>query len=245
MKKSKSKELNKTEESIFTLLSLYVLIIQAFESLTENEDIIDLKFDYAHHSFKNLMNDTIHESLVYQILLKACAFLDEWNTVFGIDTETNDKELILKIKKIVKPASRCISDWKDLRNFRNQAIAHNHRDRNGKNIYINRVEYNYPQNVREIYLLVYCLKQMINVLRFFFETIVQDLLNNKLKRPKSRNIKIMSAREIKNKISMIDDQMIGTLMRIDVMSGLTDGIVNAASVGIAISDILQKNKRNE
>jgi hypothetical protein len=49
----RKKKSNKTEESIFTLLSLYVLSKQAFESLTKNEDILLSDFDKDYESFKD------------------------------------------------------------------------------------------------------------------------------------------------------------------------------------------------
>src|SRR5262245_30166399 len=200
----KKKKFNKTEESIFTLSSLFVLSEQAFEALTGKENILFSNFDNEKYSFNDLTTDTIHEALVYQILLKTCAFLEEWNEIFGVKTEAKDRDKIILIKKIVKPAHKCIATWKDLRNFRNHFIAHNHRDRDGKNIYLNIRNYDSPNDVYELYLLIYSLYSMFNTMRFFFkkeyEKITREImpsLNTKRRKPRSKKY-------IKSKLEEID-----------------------------------------
>lgn len=224
MKKKKKNRFNKTEESIFTLLSLYVLSKQAFESLTKDEDILSSDFDEKHTSFRDLVNDTIHEALVYQILLKSCAFLDEWNKIFGVHTEDIDKEKILRVKQIAKPAFKCISQWKNLRDFRNEAIAHNHRNKEGRNIYLNYLPYNSPQTNAEIYLLVFCLKKMIDVVNYFFADMVQYLVLNKLKFNTLKSDKLIPNSTIKKSIKEIDEEITNSLMRIHILSSLQRGI---------------------
>lgn len=198
-------KINKTEESIFTLLSLFILIQQALQSIYGNEEILNSEFDLANNSFHNLITDTIHEALDYQILLKTCAFLDEWNKIFGINTEIKDIHKIITTKRIVKPAIKEISNWSQLREFRNEAIAHNHRDKSGKNIYLNSKGYHFPDTDGEIYLMVYCLKKAMDVVSFFFKAEmikVTKELHFRKKPPKQKRI---SSRTIKQKIKQIDD----------------------------------------
>src|SRR5688572_19628185 len=171
---------NKTEESVYTLCSLGVLIIQALQSLTDDEDILNSDFDSAAPTFKDLVHDTIHEALVYQILLKSCSFLDEWNKVFGVKTEPKDKDKILIVKKVAKAPYKCISSWSQLRNFRNEMIAHNHRDKDGKNVFIQGHSYNSPQSNGEIYLLVFCIKRMVDVIYSFFKNEVEKVIIDKV-----------------------------------------------------------------
>ena len=182
---------DKTEESIYTLLSLCVLISQAFESLVNDENIYNADFDYADSTFEDLVNDTIREALIYQILLKSCAYLDEWNKIFGVATELKDKEIIITIRKIAKPAYKNVMSWKQLKDFRNHFIAHNHRDSEGKNIYLNNVDYNSPQSIGEIYLLVYSLKRMTDVVYAFYPDAAAKALQNKSPGSKS-NKKFLS-----------------------------------------------------
>lgn len=202
---------NKTEESIFTLISLGVLIIQAFEALTGKEDILHSDFDSAHYNFKDLVDDTIHEALVYQILLKSCSFLDEWNKVFGVKTEIQDKNKIVLVKKTAKSAHQCISGWSQLRVFRNEMIAHNFRDKNGMNVFIKGHIYNSPQSNGEIYLLVFCIERMMMAIKSFFLPEVKKIASNKLSMKRSH--KFMGKREIKKRMKEIDENISILLMR--------------------------------
>src|SRR5690606_13622460 len=111
----KRPRLNKTEESIFTLLSLFILTVQAFEALTEDENILSAEDNYSTGTFKEISNDTIREALIYQMLLKTCSFMDEWNKVFGVSTLKKDALKIREVKRVVKPATQNITSWKGLR----------------------------------------------------------------------------------------------------------------------------------
>jgi hypothetical protein len=199
--------LNKTEESVFTLLSLYILASQAFESLFGEENILHSNFDYDNNSFHDLVNDTIHEALVYQILLKACAYMDEWNDVFGVKTEVEDSDKIRFIKLITKPAHKEISSWKQLKDFRNQAIAHNHRDKQGKNIYLFPRSYHSPQSNAEIFFLLFCLKQLTDVINFYFPSVAKEVLINRDKKEKLGSLSFMSMEDIKLKTSAIENEI--------------------------------------
>lgn len=104
MKELKSNQYNKTEESIFTLLSLTTQITQSYDSIFDNEDILNCDFEHFKGNYHELINDTIYDALASQIILKAIAYLDEWNNYFGVQTELKDKDRILYVKKIAKPA---------------------------------------------------------------------------------------------------------------------------------------------
>lgn len=199
---------NKTEESVYTLLSLCTLSLQAFDSLYGEEDIWDADFNSTNPKFQHLVNDTIHEALVYQILLKACSYLEEWDKVFGVRTDPKDEQQILKIKKIVKPAYKCIVSWTQLRDFRNQAVAHNHRDKNGKNIYLNNSNWHSPQSNGEIYLLVFCIKTMTDIMVYYYFSTVEKFkqrgIINHQDHPKGRMSDqeiLIKSREIHRQVS--------------------------------------------
>ncbi|MHB1278532.1 MAG: hypothetical protein ACYC1Q_09040 [Bacteroidia bacterium] len=195
--------MNKTEESVFTLFSLGILIIQAFESLTNNEDVFNVNFEPQTATFADLTNDIIREALVYQILIKTCSFMDEWNSIFGVKTEKQDEELILKLKKIAKPASHNISFWKELRDFRNHYIAHNFRDSTGRNVFLNPKIYHSPQSDEEIYLLIVSVDKMMALLNFFFpETVEESLLTISTK--SKVEVESMELSEIKRRLKNIE-----------------------------------------
>lgn len=98
------RQYNLTEESLFTLLSLAIQITQAFESIFNEEDILNSEFSNSQFNYHHLLNDTIHDALASQIIIKAISFIDEWNNYFGVKTETKDQESILQIKSLTKTA---------------------------------------------------------------------------------------------------------------------------------------------
>ncbi|MFN8278337.1 MAG: hypothetical protein U0T84_12715 [Chitinophagales bacterium] len=173
---------NATEESLFTLASLYVLIRQHFNTIVFHEKHFS---DFIKQIDKNelqddswVIEDTIYESLVHQIILKSCAFIDEWHKVFGIKTLNEDRKKILLIKKIVKPASTLLNKTIDsLRPYRNEAIAHNHRDKNG-NVYLRKKKYDAPDSLQEIMLIVFCIDACVNELRSNFSSEFSSIINN-------------------------------------------------------------------
>jgi len=197
------------------------------ESIYGNEDILDSEFDSINNSFHNLVTDTIHEALDYQILLKTCAFLDEWNQIFGVITEEKDHNKIIIAKRLAKPAIKEISNWKQLREFRNEAIAHNHRDKSGKNIYLNSKGYDFPDTSDEIYLMVYCLKKAMDVISFFFKPEMTKVTRELQLRKKTPKQKRISSRAIKQKIKQIDnsinDPMSDIIIRQNIMNAYSNG----------------------
>jgi hypothetical protein len=68
-------EYNKTEESIFTLLTLSTQITQAYESIFDNEDILNSNFSINSSSYHALINDAIHDALASQIILNQLLLL--------------------------------------------------------------------------------------------------------------------------------------------------------------------------
>ncbi len=220
----KRKKLNKTEESIFILLSLCVLSQQAYEAITGKQLDAHLSHNDADENFKATCEETIYEALVYQILLKACSYLDEWNKVFGIQTEDNDRDEIIKIKQLAKPAYKCISTWKHLREFRNEAIAHNHRDKNGENIYLSKKPFNSPQTTSEIYLLIFCLNRMTRCIDLFYPEVITKVLTKMKRKGRWRDFKRMSKKAIKEKMKQIDNGIADTWMRDKLISAYKDGV---------------------
>lgn len=208
------RNVNKTEESLFTLVSLYVLIGQHFNTIVLLEkhfsDFINQIDEKELQNDSWIIQDTIYESLVHQIILKSCSFMDEWNKVFGNSTLAEDKEKILNLKKIVKPASVVLNKTIDaLRPYRNEAIAHNHRDATG-NIYLKRKKYETPDSLSEIMLVVFCIDACVDGLRnnfsSEFSSIISSLslLHSEKLNPEPPK---RSREEIENIINAIEDEI--------------------------------------
>jgi hypothetical protein len=213
---AKSQALSKTKESLFTLLSLFVLIKQALQSISGNEEILNSEYDDEHDEFYHLVTDTIHEALIYQIMIKTCAFLDEWNDVFGVLTNLNDRERILVVKRIAKPAYKQLMQWKQLREFRNEKIAHNHRDKAGTNIFLSNKYYHAPDTDQEIYLMCYCLKKMMDVVDYFFKPELDDLVLNlpqpkKYRSSKNKPLTTAAIKKIIKQLNMAIDDTLGSI----------------------------------
>ena len=164
---------NLTEESLFTLLSLSTQITQAFESIFDQEDILNSEFEISQFNYHHLLND----ALASQIIIKAISFIDEWNNYFGVKTETKDQETILQIKSLTKPAYSALMAWKEMNSYRNQALAHNHRDKYQKNIYLQNKKFDAPQTDDELLLVAFCIHKMSQVTSLFFQDEIIKIIN--------------------------------------------------------------------
>lgn len=223
-------EYNKTEESIFTLLTLCVQITQAYDSIFDNEDIINSDFSSNRSSYHELINSAIHDALASQIILKSVAFIDEWNDFFGVRTEPEHREKILEIKRLVKPAYSGLKEWKDLYDYRNQAIAHNLRDKGQRNIFLLNKKFNAPQTDDELLLLAFCIHKIAQTVAAYFQdevlrvkSILSEIIayNNEC-----RNTNHTFSKEYIEKINDIDDEITNSRIRYEFESALVDALSN-------------------
>jgi hypothetical protein len=164
-----SRQTTKLDISVLTLWSLFVLIDQHFIALFTYRRFIDNVDDLE--SEENVSLDTIREALIYQILLKTCAFIDEWDQHLGLKTEPEYFDEIIRIKKVLRPARRIFERWKGLRKFRNHAIAHNHRDEKGNHIYFGDIRfYHTPETIGDLAYLIFAIEKMVKILAGAFPT---------------------------------------------------------------------------
>ena len=191
---------NLTEESLFTLLSLSTQITQAFESIFDREDILNSEFEISQFNYHHLLNDTIHDALASQIIIKAISFIDEWNNYFGVKTETKDQETILQIKSLTKPAYSALMAWKEMNSYRNQALAHNHRDKYKKNIYLQNKKFDAPQTDDELLLVAFCIHKIIKIINIL-EKIIQENKNKNKGRYEFNNKCIQKIKSIDKDIT--------------------------------------------
>ena len=116
-------------------------------------------------------------ALASQVIIKAISFIDEWNNYFGVKTETKDQETILQIKSLTKPAYSALMAWKEMNSYRNQALAHNHRDKYQKNIYLQNKKFDAPQTDDELLLVAFCIHKMSQVTSLFFQDEIIKIIN--------------------------------------------------------------------
>lgn len=95
------------------------------------------------------------------IIIHTISFLDEYNNF--IKSEDPDLDATIKaIKKTVKPAIKQINEWKDLREFRNNVLAHNLRSEKMAVSIFNRGlgSYDIPQTGADFAVLVNCVSMI-------------------------------------------------------------------------------------
>lgn len=69
--------------------------------------------------------ERVHYVTIYNtVLLNICSFLEEYDNHFLAFAENEFKERILRVKKIAKPAYNKVKEWRELKQYRNNIIAH-------------------------------------------------------------------------------------------------------------------------
>ncbi|SFZ93811.1 hypothetical protein SAMN05428642_103348 [Flaviramulus basaltis] len=88
-------------------------------------------------------------------LIDSVSFLDEYDQFFGIKTETEFKDRIIIVKSINKPLISKIREWKNLKDMRNELLAHNLRiGKNGEFVFGENVaDYDAPRTIYDLFLL--------------------------------------------------------------------------------------------
>jgi hypothetical protein len=135
--------------------------------------LMELLIDFGYHQRKQNewgLKDKAHYVVLYNtILMNVCSYLDEYNKNFSTECEPEYKSRILEAKKIAKPAYKEISKWKDLKDYRNNMIAHNFRI-DGKDFSFNMLgQYNAPRTYRDIVLLRKHLIMINSIIQAEFE----------------------------------------------------------------------------
>jgi hypothetical protein len=189
------------------------MINQDFEALifhirNQSEDTSNA--DEVTLSQNEIIKTTIIDALRFSIVLKSCSFIDEWDGFLGVRNENELKSRIELIKRTVTKARREINNWKDLRAFRNEIIAHNFRGKNNIVTIDMMGDYDCPQSIPELYYLVALIERLIRVLTACYSDISNEIVKNfgniiaRQKYPSSdADIKIFESKlqEIDNEIS--------------------------------------------
>lgn len=88
--------------------------------------VIHEKHENQDSTFGNV-DILMHGCLLYSII-KVCAFLDEWNDhLSSLIGKGVERDRIIKVKKITKPAISKVNEYSGLRDYRNWLLAHNSR----------------------------------------------------------------------------------------------------------------------
>jgi hypothetical protein len=224
------------EQSFGILMSLFISIKQNFNSIIYYEDHLSNDSEYFKNSkipkkSSSQVDTTIIDALRFQYILQICSFLDEWDKFTGIKTNSEFDEKIRVIKRVVKPAKQAINKFPDLRRFRNEIIAHNYRDKNNEFTF-NRINtYHIPNNNGEMYLILYSIKRILDVLYSNFKeesANVYQLLQEEFK-GKTSVYEALEEEEIKKIIEELDqeiDSRIWDIPRFDIITAISQATNN-------------------
>jgi len=114
--------------------------------------------------------DTIHYvALSFYIIMDVNSYLDEYDNFFESGAETEFKPRIRIVKKIAKPVVDRLRKWKDIKNFRNQIIAHPWRINGSEFSLKNLGLYNTPRTFHDLLYLQTYLEIVQTVINAEFE----------------------------------------------------------------------------
>jgi hypothetical protein len=185
--------------------SIQIMTRFAREMGYRNQLLVDFEFptkDSEKFIDKEL---TLFNSLFYMTVIDSVSFLDEYQQVFGVKTEKKYKDRIIITKAINKPLISKISEWKDLREFRNNLLAHNLRKgKNGDYVFsIENLDYNAPRNLNDLFLLT-------NLIQLSTDTIYSEF-ENEIKEHASKSTKEIKPNDrilTKDDVSKITTELI-------------------------------------
>lgn len=200
-----------TEESIRILLSLYVRIEQNYDAFKFYETYLSeealLNSDIPERS-EHSVDESVIESLWFQIIMQSCAFLEEWDEFLGVKTSDNDKEKIMALKKAVAPARKEIMKWRDIKSFRNEVIAHNMRNSKKEFSLEEMHSYSCPQTSYEIFYLVKFLAEMMNIFKLYYPEEINSIIirtQETLDKPKKYNVR--DFHDLKKSLKSVREQI--------------------------------------
>lgn len=102
-------------------------------------------------------------------IMEACSFLEEYHQFYAL-AEIEFKERILFVKTAAKPVLKKINEWKDLKDVRNELIAHPWRTKKDNTFSYTKVfSYNAPRDYIELQLLKTYLSMIIGLIEAEFK----------------------------------------------------------------------------
>jgi hypothetical protein len=181
------------------LLVESITILYRFSNQIVNRAILINDFGLANISNENITEKelTLLITLFNMIIIDSVSYLDEYDQVFGINTETLYKNRIVEVKSINKPFISKIKEWKDLRNMRNQLLAHNlRRGKNGDFIFsIDNYVSIAPITLNDLFLLVNLIKYSTKTITLEFQEEISKIATF-LERKYQRKEKSLSNEEV-------------------------------------------------
>ncbi|MVM37253.1 hypothetical protein GO730_05760 [Spirosoma sp. HMF3257] len=119
----------KLQESVKILYTLWIYITTYMGGCLE----VNSEKKFQKHKLRFFPDVTLDSviivSMVNQILIMICSFIDEWNDHFTPSNIPEFKDEIIRFKTVMKPVFKRINRWSNLKDYRNTVLAHNFRNK--------------------------------------------------------------------------------------------------------------------
>lgn len=180
-------------------------------------------------SFSNIIGkiDDSDETVLWEstsslIIIRTISFLDEFENFVKSSNQDLGKTII-DIKKTVKPALKQIKSWKEIREFRNNVLAHNFRfDKEAISIFSRGLEsYDIPKTGADLAVLVSCVTMVKKTFESAFkqklETIQKMIEQHSYpkKEPQFNN-----SVDVENRINKLTNEINENIIKIKLTTGL-------------------------
>lgn len=185
--------------------SLYIFLRYTQDIKYLMEIMIDSGYREKKQNEWNLKDQAHYIALYNTILMNTCSYLDEYNKNFLAKAEPEFRERIIQIKQIAKPAFKKLNEWKDLKEYRNQMIAHNFRVDSDKFSFYMLGQYSAPRTYRDLALLRKHLAMINAIVQAEFESYMPHI-NTFIKSFKVKEQEI-DYQNIETDLTMIIDEI--------------------------------------
>ena len=141
-------------KTLFYPANQIIFFNEIYETYRDNEDYLNKVKFKNHYAYLPLAKAISGNFQNYTIIL-LCSFIEEFNEEFTIVRHPEYANQINRIKKLTKPVLKRISQWKNLKDYRNQILAHNFRNK-GKSLFsksVAPISFNVPHTNSEFVLL--------------------------------------------------------------------------------------------
>jgi hypothetical protein len=163
--------------SVYHLVFFAELIDKTFGSL---EKLLDAGvFDNSTNEELRLMVQT---NACIQILLYTDSLIEEYNKYFKVTEAKTDTEYakVEQTRELLKPVFKKINQWTELKDFRNNVLAHNYRVQKlgYKSVFISKglSGYNIPQRILDFAFLIQCIDLVRQIVYKIFKEEYLEIL---------------------------------------------------------------------
>jgi hypothetical protein len=154
----------KLYQSLFILTNTYDTILDLTAIMLEHNLTM---LDPAEAEERKMIH---YMALFKHSILEACNLLEEYENNFLQLSEEEFKERVLFVRQAAKPIMKKIYAWKDLKNIRNELIAHPWRSKKDKELSYSKIfTYNSPRTFMQLQFLKTYFTMLIGLIEAEFE----------------------------------------------------------------------------